>query len=75
MNWIKQGLIYNYNGELDWAKHSFTKPSPFLRKNGILRVFGGFRDANGVSRIGYVDLDPKNLTHVVGISKQPVVDI
>lgn len=75
MNWEKQGLIYNYTGELDWAKHSFTKPSPFMRKNGVLRVFGGFRDENGISRIGYVDLDSKNLKNVLGVSKNPLVDI
>lgn len=75
MKWIKQGLIYNYSGELQWAQHSFTKPTPFLKQNGILRVFGGLRDENGVSRIGYVDLDCKNLKNVLGLSKNPIIDI
>lgn len=75
MNWIKQGLIYNYQGEFSWAKHSFTKPTPFLRKNGDIRVFGGLRDENGISRIGYVDLDSSNLKNVLRVSKQPLIDI
>lgn len=75
MKWIKQGLIYNYQGEFSWAQHSFTKPTPFIRKNGDIRVFGGLRDVNGISRIGYVDLDSTNLKNVLKVSQLPLIDI
>lgn len=75
MNWKKQGLIFDYQGQFEWAKHSFTKPTPFIRKNGDVRVYGGFRDQEGISRIGYVDLDSKNLKNILRISGNPLIDI
>lgn len=75
MRWIKQGLIYNYAGEFSWANHSFSKATPFIRKNGDIRVYGGMRDKNGVSRIGFVDLNSNNLKEVIRVGTKPLVDI
>lgn len=75
MKWKKKGHIYSYNGEFDWAEHSFSKCTPFIRKNGVIRVYGGMRDKLGVSRIGFVDLDPSNLNKIINIGNKPVVDI
>ncbi|MCJ2073080.1 glucosyl hydrolase [Methylobacterium sp. J-030] len=40
-----------------------------------MRIYGGFRDAQGVSRIGYVDVDESDPCNVIAASREPVLDI
>jgi predicted GH43/DUF377 family glycosyl hydrolase len=40
-----------------------------------LRIYVGFRDADGVSRVGYVDVDPEHPTSIRAISERPVLDV
>jgi predicted GH43/DUF377 family glycosyl hydrolase len=75
MKWIKKGLIYGPDGKSTWAKNSALQPTPILINEEIIRVYVGFRDDNGVSRIGFVDLNPENPSEVLKISKKPVLDI
>ena len=76
VEWKKLGLVYDASKHIqDWAKNSALTPTPIMRSNGEIRVFCGFRDAEGVSRIGYVDLDSDNPTRVINVSKHPVLDI
>lgn len=75
MKWIKKGLIYCPDGRHSWAKHSAMTPTPTLLKNGIIRVYAGFRDSMGVSRICFVDVDANDPSKVIGVSKEPVLDI
>ncbi|HWJ27183.1 MAG TPA: hypothetical protein VNS32_11615 [Flavisolibacter sp.] len=74
MNWIKKGLIFSNKGQLDWSANSALTPTPILLK-GKIRVYAGFRDNEGVSRIGYIDLNPENPTEILNVSKTPVLDI
>jgi len=73
--WIKRGLIYFPDNRMNWAVDSALTPTPFLLNENIIRVFAGFRDINGVSRIGFVDVDSKNPSKVIRVSETPVVDI
>ena len=41
----------------------------------IIRVYGAFRDNQGIGRIGYVDVSAANPACIVKISKKPVLDI
>ena len=66
MKWVKKGLIYN---------HSATTPTPITLNKNTIRVYTGFRDKKGVSRIGYVDVDAANPSVIRRISKKPVLDI
>lgn len=75
MKWIKKGLIYGPQGEYSWAKHSALQPTPIIINNKIIRVYVGFRDEQGVSRIGYVDVDADNPSNVLQVSKEPVLDV
>ncbi len=74
MKWEKLGLIYGPDGSLPWARHSALQPTPLLLEDKI-RIFVGFRDENGVSRVGYVDLELDNPNKVISISQKPVLDI
>ena len=75
MRWIKKGLIYGPDGTSEWAKNSALTPTPFLINNDTIRVFAGFRDSGGISRIGYVDLDSRDPSHIIKISEKPALDI
>ena len=71
----KKGLIYGPRGESPWAKHSALQPTPYLLDNATIRIFTGFRDSDGVSRVGFVDVSADNPSHVIRVSKTPSLDI
>ena len=60
---------------MSWAQSSALTPTPFNRSDDVVRVYAGFRDHSGVSRIGYVDLEAANPSKVIGYSREPVLDI
>jgi len=75
MQWNKKGLIYNPDGKSNWAKHTVITPTPFLLNDDVIRIYAGFRDDAGVSRIGYIDVNQGNPSEVLGVSLNPVLDI
>jgi predicted GH43/DUF377 family glycosyl hydrolase len=75
MRWVKKGLIYGPEGSAAWAQHSALTPTPIQLEPDSIRVYAGFRDSTGVSRIGYVDVAADNPAHVRKVSAQPVLDI
>jgi len=75
MNWDKKGLIYAPDGNSSWAKHTAMTPTPFLISDDVIRIYAGFRDDEGVSRIGYVDVNADNPKEILKISEKPVLDI
>lgn len=74
MKWEKRGLIYCPDGTLGWAKYAVMTPTPIILGDKI-RIYCGFRDNDGVSRIGYIDVCPENPLKVINISSKPVLDI
>ena len=75
MKWIKKGLIYAPDHRMPWAEHSALTPTPFLLSDEVIRVYAGFRDCRGVSRIGFVDVDADNPSKIVAISEVPILDV
>jgi predicted GH43/DUF377 family glycosyl hydrolase len=75
MKWSKKGLIYCPDKKYSWAKHSALQPTPHFISDSVIRIYVGFRDENGVSRIGFVDVDAKNPSSVLKVSVDPVLDI
>lgn len=74
MQWKKLGLIKAPSIHNTWQDNSLLQPIPLLLDD-MIRVYVGFRDEYGVSRIGYVDLDGNNPLEVISISKEPSLDI
>ena len=74
-SWKKIGLVYKCSRDKSWRDNSGLTPTPLLLNNGVMRVFAGFRDTEGVSRIGYVDYDQNNRVIPIGQSEKPVLDI
>jgi hypothetical protein len=73
VKWDKRGLIWGPDGFAPWALHSALQPTPYLVDDATLRVYAGFRDAQGRSSVGYVDLDSRNPSRVLRVSEQPVL--
>lgn len=74
MNWEKKGLVFNPAGKISWAKNTALQPTPIVLEDRI-RIFAGFRDESGISRIGWVDVSCDDPSHVLEYSLQPVLDI
>lgn len=75
MKWRKQGLVYGPTGDSWWAQRWALQPTPIVRPDETIRVFAGFRTREGISRVGYVDVDAANPSRVLGVSQEPVLDI
>lgn len=73
--WRKLGLVYAPPGHEPWAQNSFLTPTPWLLSDSVIRVYGGLRDAEGVSRIGFVDVDSRDPTRVVALCERPALDV
>ncbi len=50
-------------------------PSAILLNDEVIRIFGGCRDKEGVSRIRYIDVLADNPKKVIRISKEPILDV
>lgn len=74
MKWKKRGLIYGPDDRMGWAQHSALTPTPIL-VGDVIRVYAGFRDSEGISRIGYIDVDADNPSQVIAVSDSPALDI
>ena len=73
MKWQKFGQVFQSNETRGWRANSALTPTPILLNEDILRVYVGFRDLEGISRIGYVDLNAREPTEIQAISQQPVL--
>jgi hypothetical protein len=75
--WTKRGLVFDTarQGVGGWMRHSALTPTPYRLDDELIRVYAGFRDADGVSRIGYVDVRANDPASVVRVSAEPVLDI
>lgn len=41
----------------------------------IIRVFVGFRDKNGVGRVGFIDVDANNPSRILKVADKPCLDV
>ena len=76
MKWEKRGLIYGPAGDSAWTSDSALQPTPLVKAEaGVIRVFVGMRDDEGVSRVGFVDVSAEDPSRVLRVSKEPVLTI
>jgi hypothetical protein len=77
LNWRKEGLVFRTatDGVGGWMDNSALTPTPYRISKDVIRVFAGFRDRAGVSRIGYADVLATKPTRIVAVSQEPVLDI
>ncbi|WP_096779599.1 glycoside hydrolase family protein [Zobellella denitrificans] len=75
LKWKKKGLVYSPKYDGGWMDNSALTPTAFLLNKDVIRVYAGFRDTNGISRIGYVDVSSDNPSMILKVSEQPVLDV
>jgi hypothetical protein len=75
VKWGRRAHVWAPSGAPGWQAHSALQPTPLARPDGTIRVFTGIRDADGVSRVGWVDVDGEDPTRVVEVSREPALDI
>ncbi|HEX6591710.1 MAG TPA: hypothetical protein VF050_06910 [Moraxellaceae bacterium] len=76
MSFQKLGLVYRAADHVQpWAQNSALTPTPVLHPDGFIRVFAGFRDAAGTSRIGFVDVSASDPRQVLAVSSRPALDV
>lgn len=75
MPWEKLGHVFCPDGSLAWASHSFMTPVPLQLEADRIRVWGGMRDAAGVSRIGWIDVAAGDPTRVLARCETPALDL
>lgn len=74
MKWERLGLIFSAKGKVSWAKSHALQPTPLVLGDSV-RVFVGMRDEDGVSRVGWADLDLEDPSRIIGYSTAPAMDI
>lgn len=75
MKWIKKGRIYQPDANHPFGSTRLMCPTPLRLENDLLRIYAGFCDQNGISRVGYIDVNPQNPLQIIDISSQPLLDI
>lgn len=68
MSWKKKGIIIEPRSDIWWMKSHAMLPTVKFIKNNSFRVFYSGRDDNGVSHIGYSNIEVKGDT-IVELSK------
>ena len=71
----KKGFIYCPNGEHEWEINTFMTPHVAKVEENKLRIWGGVRDASGISRIKYIDVSEDDPGTVLEVSESLSLDI
>jgi hypothetical protein len=74
MKWERRGRIYVPDGSRRWARSHAFPPTPYLRDDGVLRIYVSSCDDVMVGRLGFVDVDPANPSQILGIAHEPILD-
>ncbi|MCA1985956.1 MAG: hypothetical protein LDL27_05720 [Desulfovibrio sp.] len=75
MAWKKLGMVFDLSQhKLDWIKSHAMLPTPLVLEDRI-RVYYTYRDANGLSRISFVDLDPTDPRNILYVHQGSLFDI
>jgi len=75
MKFTKKGLIFCPQNIDVWRDNTFITPTPFLLNDSTIRIYGGFRDKEGASRIGFIDVDANDPSNIKSISEKPIIDL
>lgn len=75
MKWHKKGLIFAPSGDMWWARSYALVPTVDILNEEVVRVYFASLDENKYGRIGYIDLDSTDLGRILGVSKEPVLDL
>lgn len=75
MKWEKLGQVFLPDGQYDWVKTHGMLPTSDHVKDDIYRVYFSGRDADNVSKTGFVEIDITNPQKILKLSEKPILDI
>lgn len=75
MRWQKLGPVYCPDGSVPWMRSHAATPTPLDMGDGRLRIYISLRDDEGMSRVGFVDVDANDPTRILRIAERPCLDI
>ena len=75
MIWEKLGCVYRAENVSAWWAHTTMAPAALAITSEVIRVYCGGRDAKGISRIAFIDVDATNPLNVLQVAAKPVLDI
>ena len=68
-------MIYSpVNKRVGGGYYGFMTPHAMLFGD-IIRIWGGVRDEEGVSRIAYIDVSAQNPKEIIEVGREPVLDV
>lgn len=75
MQITKKGFLFKPEGDISWWQSHCMAPAAIKINETTLRVYMGCWDSQGISRIGFIDVDINNPQIIKAISQKPVLDI
>ena len=70
--WEKKGKIFSREDGSFFKTHAM-RVIPYMRKNGVLRLFFSSRCADDMMHPTYIDVDPENPMNVIYVSEKPLM--
>src|SRR5205814_456662 len=72
----RKGPLHGRSGRTPSSRHSALQPTPLVKSaQGLIRVFTGMRDRDGISRVGFVDVSCDDPSKVLDVSRVPALDV
>ena len=75
MRWNKRGVVFQVEGQFPWMAHHACVPVPDVLDDSRLRIYFGPRDAEGRTRVGFIEVDPSEPSRVHYVHDRPVLDL
>lgn len=73
--WKKQGLIFAPSHQFWWSKSHAQLPIADIQLNDTWRIYYASRDAEGRSRIGYIETEKGNPHQMLYVHPEPILEL
>ena len=73
--WERKGLVFQVNRQSDWMAHHACVPVVDKISEERLRVYFAPRDAQGCSRVGFIEVEADDPSHVLYVHNRPALDL
>lgn len=75
LNWERLGLIYQSSSNHEWHSDSALQPTVLALDDGVLRIYFGARDKQGISRVSFIDVHEDAPGTILAQAQEPCLDI
>ncbi|MES2204569.1 MAG: hypothetical protein V4496_05030 [Pseudomonadota bacterium] len=75
MKFEKLGCVFTPDAICSWWHSHAMAPAPVQINDDEIRIYMGCWSIDGISRIGYIDVDARDPLKIINIAQKPVLDI